>query len=221
MNSRLTEELVAMRAARELKPGDYCNLGLGLPQQCVSYTPEGVVVQTENGAMGYGPLIGVDSFDQLDMDLMDAGARFFTRAPGMAFFDLLVSFAMIHSGRMTSILGGLQVSEKGDLAIHSLAADDRYPQIGGSMDLAWGARRLIVAMTHNARDGKPKVVRELTMPISARGCVDLLLTDLAAIEVTPGGMVLREVAPGWSPEQVVAETEARLTVADDVREMEF
>jgi len=221
MKERLTEELLAVRAAREIRPGDCCNLGIGLPQMCVSYVPEGCIVQTENGALGYGPLIGVENFDQMDLDLVDAGSRFFTPALGMVFFDLLTSFAMIRSGRLTSILGGLQVSEKGDLAIHSTGEDDKYPQIGGAMDLAWGAKRLIVTMTHNTRDGAPKVVRELALPVSARACVDLILTDLAAIEVTPEGLLLRECAPGWSREEVQDQTEARLIVPDDVKEMEF
>ena len=221
MAERLTEELVAMRAAKELKAGDYCNLGIGLPQQCASLVPEGVTVQTENGAMGYGPLVGADNFDQLDLDLMDAGARFYTPAPGMFFFDMLISFAMIRSGRMTSILGGLQVSEKGDLAIHSTAEGDRYPQIGGSMDLAWGAKRLIVAMTHNSKEGAHKIVRDLSMPVSSRGCVNLIVTDVAVIEATPGGLVLRETAPGWTPEEVMATTGATLKVAGDVSEMAF
>ena len=221
MKERLTEELVAMRAARELKPGDYCNLGIGVPQLCASYVPEGVTVQTENGAIGYGPLIGADNLDKVDLDMMDAGTRLYTAAPGMAFFDLLTSFAMIRSGRMTSILGGLQVAENGDVAIHSLSEGDNYPQIGGSMDLAWGARRLIVAMTHNSKEGEPKVVRQLGMPVTARACVDLIITDLAGIEVTPDGLLLKELAPGWTPEEVQEQTEARLTGAPDIKEMEF
>ncbi len=221
MTERLTEELVAMRVAKELQPGDYCNLGVGLPQQCASHVPEGVIVQTENGAIGYGPLITAENLDQLDLDLMDAGASLYTAAPGMAFFDLLVSFAMIRSGRMTSVLGGLQVSARGDLAIHSMTEDDKYPQIGGSMDLAWGARRLIVAMTHSSKQGEPKIVDELTMPVSALGCVDRIVTDLAVIDVTPEGLLLREFAPGCTVAEVVAETGASLAVADDVREMEF
>ncbi len=221
MTERLTEELVAARAARELQPGDYCNLGIGLPQQCASLVPEGVTVQTENGAMGYGPLITAENFDKLDLDLMDAGASFYAAAPGMSFFDMMVSFAMIRSGRMTSILGGLQVSAGGDLAIHSMTEDDKYPQIGGSMDLAWGARRLIVTMTHSSKQGEAKVVDELTMPVSARGCVNRIITDLAVIDVTREGLLLREFAPGWTADEVVAQTGASLTVAADVREMEF
>ncbi len=221
MKERLTEEMVAMRAARELKPGDYCNLGIGLPQLCASHVAGGVTVQTENGAIGYGSLIGADNYDQMDLDMMDAGAKFYTAAPGMAFFDLLTSFAMIRSGRLTSVLGALQVAENGDVAIHSLSSDEKYLQIGGSMDLAWGAKRLIVAMTHSSKEGQPKIVRQLTMPVTARACVDLIVTDLAVIEVTPKGLLLKELAPGWSPEEVQKQTQARLTVADDVKDMQF
>jgi 3-oxoacid CoA-transferase B subunit len=221
MKDRLTPELMAMRVAKELKPGDCCNLGIGLPQQCASYIEKSIRVQTENGALGYGPLINMDNLTMLDADLVDAGSTFFTPAPGMCFFDLITSFAMMRSGRLVSVLGGLQVSEKGDLAIHSLSAEDVYVQVGGSMDLAWGARKLIVAMTHNTRDGAPKVVRRLTMPVTASGCVDLLVTDIAVIEVMETGLLLRETAPGWTPEDVQFCTEAILSVSPQVREMEF
>jgi 3-oxoacid CoA-transferase B subunit len=221
MKDRLTEELVAMRVAKELKPGDYCNLGIGFPQHCVSHIAEGVRVQTENGAAGYGPLIDVDNLDKVDADLVDAGAMFFTPAPGMCFFDMLTSFAIIRSGRLISVLGGLQVSEKGDVAVHSMSDSDIYLQIGGSMDLTWGVRKLIVAMTHNSKDGKPKIVKHLTMPLTAKKCVDLIVTDIAVIQVTNNGLVLIEVAPGWTPQEVQSCTEATLIVAPDVREMEL
>lgn len=221
MKERLSEEVVAMRATKELKPGDYCNLGIGTPQLCASYVSQDIQVHTENGALGYGPLVTADEPEKMDPDLMDAGARFYSPAPGMSFFDQLTSFAMIRSGRLITILGGLQVSAKGDLAIHSLSEDDEYPQIGGSMDLAWGAKRVIVAMTHNSKDGKPKIVRQLSLPISAKECVDTIITDLAVIEVTPDGLLLKEVAPGWTTPEVQAVTEARLIVADDLKEIEL
>ncbi|MGA2158251.1 MAG: CoA-transferase subunit beta [Dehalococcoidia bacterium] len=221
MKERLDEIVVAMRAARELKPGDYCNLGLGMPQMCALHIPEGVQVQAENGVIGYGPLVSTDNPDQADAGLIDAGGKFYTAAPGMCFFDMLTSFAMIRSGRLISILGGLQVSENGDLAIHSLSDSDEYPQIGGSMDLAWGAKRVIVTMTHTHKDGTPKLVRSLTYPLSSAKCVDLIVTDLAAIEVTATGLILKEFAPGWSVEEILSLTEAHLSVADDIRVMEL
>lgn len=221
MKDRLTEELLAMRAAQEIKPGDYCNLGIGLPQLCASHVPEGVIVQAENGTLGYGPLVGSDNVGEMDLDFIDAGGSFFTAAPGMAFFDMLTSFAMIRTGRLTSFLGGLQVSEKGDLAIHSLSDTDKFLQIGGSMDLSWGAKRLIILMTHNTKDGVSKVVKELTLPVSDRACVNLIITDLAVIEVTSSGLVLKECVPGWTPEEIEKQTEASLKVADDVKEMKL
>jgi 3-oxoacid CoA-transferase B subunit len=221
MKDRLTEELVAMRVVKELKPGDYCNLGLGLPELCASYVSDGVIVQSEIGVLGYGPLYDDDELDQMNLDYVDAGVHYFRYQPGMSFFDLQISFAMIRSGRLISILGGLQVSEKGDLAVHNRGQKEVAHRIGGSFDVAWGAKRLIVAMLHNTRVGVPKVVRELTIPATARECVDLVITDLAVMEVTGRGLVLKEVAPGWTPEEVLAETDAKLIMASDIREMEF
>ena len=221
MKDRLTEELIAIRVVRELKPGDYCNLGLGLPQQCASYVDEGVIVQSEIGVLGYGPLYDDDSLDKINIDYVDAGVKYFQYMPGMSFFDLTTSFAMIRSNRMISILGGLEVSQKGDLAVHNKGEEEVAHRIGGSMDLAWGAKRLIVAMTHRTYDGQPKVVRELTIPATTKECVDLIVTDIGVIDVTKDGLVLKEVAPDWTPEEVIAETDAELAIADDVREMEF
>jgi 3-oxoacid CoA-transferase B subunit len=221
MKETLSEEVIAMRAAKELKEDDYCNLGIGIPQFCASYVPEGCQVQTENGAIGYGPLLTMEYLNEVNADYADAGARFFTKAPGMSFFDLLTSFAMIRSGRLVSVLGGLQVSEKGDLAIHSTDAQTGYPQIGGAMDLAYGAKKVIVTMTHINKENKPKIVKELTMPFSAAHCVDMIITDIAVIEVKPGGLLLKEVAPGWKAEEVQSVTEAKLTIAEDLKEMEL
>jgi 3-oxoacid CoA-transferase subunit B len=225
MKDKLTEELVAMRAARELAPGDYCNLGIGIPLNCAAYAPEGVMLQSENGVLGYGPTFDRESLDEnreyVDWDVVDAGMRYLGHVPGMAFFDMLTSFSMIRSGRMFSILGGLQVSEKGDASIHSLSEAEKASKIGGSLDLAWGARRLIITMTHCSKDGDPKIVRELTMPATTRKRVDLIVTDLAVVEVTGSGLVLKEVAPGWTPEEIQKQTGATLTIAPDVREMEF
>ena len=221
MKERLREEVMAMRAAKELEAGDTCNLGLGTPQLCALYVPEGIQVQAENGVLGYGPLVTTDNAEMADPALMDAGSRFYTPAPGMSFFDMLTSFAMIRSGRLTTILGGLEVSERGDLAIHSMSEADEYPQIGGAMDLAWGAKKLIVTMTHNTRDGKSKIVKELSLPLSSPECVDITVTDLGVIEVTPEGLVLKEVAPGWTAAEVQALTEARLVISEDVKEVEL
>ncbi len=221
MKNGLTEELVAMRVARELKPGDYCNLGIGLPELCASYVSDGVIVQSEIGVLGYGPLYDNDDLDQINLDYVDAGVHYFSHRPGMSFFDMQLSFAMIRSGRLISILGGLQVSEKGDLAVHNRGQGEVAHRVGGSIDMAWGAKRLIVAMLHNTRAGASKVVRELTIPATARRCVDLVITDLAVMDVTKRGLVLKEVAPGWTPEEVIAKTNAELIIGSDVQEMEF
>lgn len=221
MKDRLTDELVAMRVAKELSPGDYCNLGIGIPLLCVAYLPEGVIIQSENGVLGYGPVFDATMIEQIDPDIADAGMRYLQHVPGMSFFDTLTSFAMIRAGRMVSVLGGLQVSEKGDLAVHSLGDDAGLPHIGGSMDLAWGAKHVIVAMTHNSKDGKAKVVRELTLPVTCRKCVNLIVTDLAVFRVTNRGLVMAEYAPGWNPEEIIARTDALVTVASDAHEIEF
>lgn len=221
MKDRLTAELVAMRVVKELSPGDYCNLGIGIPLLCAAYIPEGVIIQSENGVLGYGPVYDATMIEQIDPDIADAGMRYLQHVPGISFFDTFTSFAMIRSGRLVSVLGGLQVSEKGDLAVHSLGDDAGLPHIGGSMDLAWGAKRVIVAMTHNSKDGKAKIVRELTLPVTCRKCVDLIVTDLAVLQVTEQGIVLLEYAPDWNPQEVLDRTDAHVTVATDAHEIEF
>lgn len=221
MKQRLEEEVIAMRAAKELKSGDCCNLGLGLPQLCAMYVPDGVRFETENGALGYGPLVTEDNWQEADYGRVDAGARFFTDAPGMSYFDFLTSFAMIRSGRLYSVLGGLQVSEKGDLANHTIGGDDIYLMIGGAMDLAWGAKKVIVTMTHTTKDGKPKIVKKLSLPATALKSVDLIVTDLAVMEVTDKGIMLIETAPGWTVKEIQALTEPKLIISPDVREMEL
>jgi 3-oxoacid CoA-transferase B subunit len=221
MRERLSEDVIAMRAAKELKPGDCCNLGLGLPQLCAMYVPKGVRFESQNGALGYGPLVTEENFQEADYGRVDAGGRFFTDAPGMSYFDFLTSFAMIRSSRLYSVLGGLQVSEKGDLANHSIGGNDIYLMIGGAMDLSWGAKKVIVAMTHTTKDGKPKIVKELSLPATARRSVDLVVTDLAVMEIHAEGLVIKETAPGWSVEEIQTLTEPRLIIAPDVKEMEL
>jgi 3-oxoacid CoA-transferase B subunit len=221
MKQRLEREVIAMRAAKELMDGDYVNLGIGLPNLCALHIPEGVIFHSENGALGYGPLVMQDEVEKADQHYVDAGARYFTPAPGMAIFDLVISFAMIRSGRLITILGGFQVSEKGDLANWNTGEDPLGGTIGGGMDLAVGAKRVIITMEHTTKDGKPKIVKRCTAPLTARKCVDLVITDLAVIEVTPEGLLLKEVAPGWSAAEVQALTEPRLIVARDLKEIEL
>jgi len=221
MKERLSEDVVALRAAKELKAGDCCNLGLGMPQLLAMCVPDGVRFQTENGALGYGALVTEDNWKEADYGRVDAGGRFFIEAPGMSYFDFLTSFAMIRSGRIYTVLGGLQVSEKGDLANHTVGGQEVSLMIGGAMDLAWGAKKVIVIMTHTTKDGKPKIVRELTLPATARNSVDMVVTDIAVMEITSEGIVLKERAPGWSVEEIQALTEPKLILATDLKEMEL
>jgi 3-oxoacid CoA-transferase subunit B len=210
-----------MRAAKELKDGDCVNLGIGIPSLCAVCIPEGVIFHSENGVLGYGPLIFEEEIDKAEPHYVDAGARFFTPAPGMAVFDVLTSFAMIRGGRLMTFLGALQVSERGDLANWNAGVDALGGTIGGGMDLAVGAKRVIVTMEHTTKDGKPKIVKECSYPLTARRCVDLIVTDLAVMEVSPDGLVLKEMAPGWTPDDVQALTEPELLLAPDLKEMEL
>ena len=219
MKQRLEREAIAKRAAMELRSGDYVNLGFGLPNVCAAYAEEGVVFQTENGAIGYGPLVPADQIEKADFHYHDAIGRFWIPAPGMACFDVVTSFIMIRSGRMITILGGLQVSEKGDLA--NWSTGETGGTVGGAMDLAFGSKKVIVIMEHNTREGKPRIVRECAYPLTAKQCVDLIVTDLAVVKVTPEGLVLRETAPGWTADEVQQLTEPRLIVAPDLKEMEL
>ena len=219
MKQRLEREAIAKRAAMELRSGDYVNLGFGLPNVCAAYAEEGVVFQTENGAIGYGPLVPADQIEKADFHYHDAIGRFWIPAPGMACFDVVTSFIMIRSGRMITILGGLQVSEKGDLA--NWSTGETGGTVGGAMDLAFGSKKVIVIMEHNTREGKPRIVRECAYPLTAKQCVDLIVTDLAVVKVTPEGLVLRETAPGWTADEVQQLTEPRLIMAPDLKEMEL
>jgi len=220
MKQRLDREGIAKRAAKELKEGDYVNLGFGIPNLCADYADEGVIFHTENGAIGYGPLVSPDEPEKADFHYHDAIGRFWVPAPGMACFDVLASFAMIRSGRMTVILGALEVSEKGDIANWSTGGA-LGGTIGGAMDLAFGSKRVIVTMEHNTKEGKPRIVKECTYPLTAKERVDLIFTDLAVIKVTPQGLLLMEVVPGWTAEEVQALTEPELIVAPDLKEIEL
>ncbi len=221
MKQRLDRDTMAMRAAKELKDGDCVNLGFGMPTLCALYVPEGVRFETEAGLLGYGRLVMADEIDRADWHYIDASGRFCTPAPGMAIFDVVTSFAMIRSGRLISIMGGFQVSEKGDLANWNTGGDALGGTIGGAMDLAVGSRMVIITMEHTTKEGKPRIVKKCTYPLTARESVDLVVTDLAVIEVKPEGLLLKEAAPGWTAEEVQALTEARLIIAPDFKEVEL
>jgi 3-oxoacid CoA-transferase B subunit len=219
MSAGLTRELIALRVATELRGGMSVNLGIGLPTLVANFlAPEQhVFFQAENGILGYGG-ISESGFDQ---DLINAGGQPVSLLPGASFFDSAASFAMIRGGHIdVAVLGGLQVSERGDLA-NWYVPERGGGSIGGAMDLAVGARRLIVAMEHTTRDGRPRIVRSCSYPLTATACVDLVVTNLAVIEVGAAGLVLREVAPAITPEEVEAATDAPLVRAPDLREMEL
>lgn len=215
----LTRELIALRVARELKDGMYVNLGIGLPTLVSSFIPAGVQVflQSENGTLSYGGIL--EEEEDYDPDYINAGGQPVSILPGAAFFDSAQSFAMIRGGHIdVAVLGGLQVSAEGDLANWMVPARGGG-SIGGAMDLAVGARELIVAMEHCTPQGEPKIVERCSYPLTARRVVNLIVTDLAVIAVDSGGVVLREVAPGVSVEQVQARTAAPLRLAPDLHEM--
>jgi 3-oxoacid CoA-transferase subunit B len=215
----LTRELIAMRAARELTPGMVVNLGIGLPTLVAGFAPAGVCFQAENGILGYGGVLEDDAL--FDPDLINAGGQPVSLLPGASFFGSDASFAMIRGGHVdAAVLGGLQVSERGDLA-NWLVPSRGGGSIGGAMDLAIGARRLIVAMEHSTREGEPRLLPACTYPLTGMACVNLVVTDLAVVEVTAAGFVLREIAPDTSVDEVIARTAARLTVPADVRVMEL
>jgi len=222
MKERLGTDVIAMRAARELFDGAIVNLGFGIPTLLSGYIPKemSVIFHSENGILGYGSPLTEDDKDKWDDNLINASGQFVNPLPGMSCFGLDISFGMVRGGHIDiTILGGLQVSEEGDLANWRIPG--QIGRMGGAMDLAVGARRMIVAMEHVDKKGKPKVVRKCTYPLTGKRCVNLIITDLAVIEVTHEGLALKEIAPGWTTDEIQQVTEARLTIAPDLKEIEL
>ncbi|GAA0720303.1 butyrate--acetoacetate CoA-transferase subunit B [Clostridium malenominatum] len=210
MDKKNLKEIIARRVAKELKDGDVVNLGIGLPTMVANYIPEGmdVTLQSENGFVGIGPAPEVGKENK---DIANAGGGFVTIHPGAAFFDSSMSFTIIRGGHVDmTVLGALQVDEKGNLANWTIPGK-MVPGMGGAMDLVVGARKVIVAMEHTAK-GSPKILKECTLPLTAAGQVNLIITEMGVMEVTNEGLVLRELGEGYTVEDIKAATGAELII---------
>ena len=217
MDKKLMRAIIAKRVAKELEDGDVVNLGIGLPTEVANYVPKGmdVIFQSENGLIGVGP---APAEGEEIKDLVNAGGMPISTLEGAVFFDSAMSFTIIRGGHVDmTVLGALQVDEKGNLA-NWIIPGKMVPGMGGAMDLVVGAKKVIVSMEHTAK-GKPKILPECTLPLTAANQVNLIITEMAVIEVTPEGLVLKEIVPENTVEDVIANTPAELILADDIKVM--
>ncbi len=215
---RLAREVIAMRVAAEIPAGAYVNLGIGMPTLVADFVPpeKGVMIHSENGLIGVGPF---PAQGEEIPELVNAGGQAVTLVAGAGFMDSALSFAIVRGGHLdVAVLGGLQVSERGDLA-NWRQANRKAGSIGGAADIAAGAKRLFVAMEHTTKDGQPKVLHECTYPLTGAKSVDMIFTDVAVIKVEGDGLLLLETAPGWTADDVQQVTEARLRVSPELREI--
>ncbi|MBQ3354655.1 MAG: CoA transferase subunit B [Bacteroidales bacterium] len=219
MEKNEMREVIAKRAAKELHDGDVVNLGIGIPTLIPNYLPEGVTVtlQTENGAMGMGP---TPEEGKEDKNLINAGGGAITLLPGACTFDSATSFAIIRGGHVNvSFLGALQVDEKGNLA-NWIIPGKMAPGMGGAMDLVVGAKRVILTMEHTQK-GAPKILKECTLPLTAAGQVNMIITEMGVMDITPEGIVLKEIHPEFTVEDVQAATEAKLIISPNLKPMDI
>ena len=221
LERKLSREQIAERAAQELPPGSYVNLGWGIPNLIANYVPEnaGIIFHSENGILGMGPRARPG---EEDFDLVDAMKAPVTIIPGAAYFSQVDAHIMTRGGHLdAAVLGGLQVSERGDLANWRIPGAKYSGGIGGAMDIAVGAKKLIITMEHVTKTGEPKIVKACSYPLTALQCVTTVITDLAVIDVVPNGLQLRELAPGVSVEEVQRVTEPKLIIPATVPDMQL